>query len=85
MKRLIIFLVRKRLGLKKYQVFRFKNQKSSDLYFFGQVTLLKIRGDGGLERSGVSLNWLLDDECEIEKGDNYVNEIKSNFEIERGD
>lgn len=70
MKRLIIFLIRRKLGLKKWQDFRFSNQKSeTDYYFFGSDKLYKVTKepirDIGL--SNVSLNWLLDDNCEIIK------------------
>lgn len=42
MKRLIIFLIRKRLGLKKYERFKFDNQKSPyDEYFFTDTELMK--------------------------------------------
>ena len=69
MKRLIIFLVRKRLGLKKYEGFRFAGQKSKDdWYFFASDKVMKIYGGTGKPMpSSVSLNWLLDDGCEIRK------------------
>lgn len=72
MRRFIVFLVRKRLGLRKHQIFRFANQKSEATYYFCGNGLVKIVDGGwpGLcnqEPAGVSLNWLLDDECEIEK------------------
>lgn len=42
MKRLIIFLIRKRLGLKKNQRFTFDNQKSKfDEYYFTDTQLMK--------------------------------------------
>ena len=68
MRRLILFLVRKRLGLKKYEHFRFTNQRSkTDTYYFGETILWKrIVGDIDCP-SNVSLNWILDHECEIEK------------------
>ena len=70
-KRLIIFLICKRLGLKKFEAFRFTNQLSPEATY--RFT------DSGLEKfypnyphlapveSGVSLNWLLSNECEIER------------------
>jgi hypothetical protein len=64
--RLIIFLIRRRLGLKKYEHFRFDNQKSKDVYYFTATELMKIWAFGD-EKSGVSLNWLLDPECKIVK------------------
>ena len=66
MKRLIIFLIRKRLGLELCEHFRFRNQKSDAVYWFTKDKLLKS-WYGYVMPSGVSLNWLLDDECEIEK------------------
>lgn len=66
MKRLIILLVRKRLGLKEREPFQFVNQRSNAVYYFTEDAVMKAwRGD--VEKSGVSLNWLLDDECEIKK------------------
>lgn len=81
-KHLIIFLIRWRLGLKKKEFFRFSNQKSSrDVYFFGKHTLVKreytedpfypwyneLRGRYKSYPANVSLNWLLSDDCKIEK------------------
>lgn len=73
MKRLILFLIRKKLGLKKYQRFQFTNQKSpTDMYYIDDCTIMKATrsdNDTVYTRSSVSLNWLLDDNCEIEKVD----------------
>lgn len=70
MKRLIVFLVRKRLHLRKNQKFRFCNQKTDNIYYFTSSRLVKITETSGRisrhEKSLVSLNWLLDDGCEIE-------------------
>lgn len=66
MKRLILFLVRKKLGLKKYEPFKFANQKTSATYYFTPVEIIKEH-DKIVESSGVSLNWLLDDRCVIVK------------------
>ena len=64
MKKLIIFLVRKKLGLKKYEQFQFANQKSNAVYYFTDDQVVKVwRSDAG--PSSVSLNYLLSDECEI--------------------
>ena len=79
MKRLITFLVRKRLGLKKYQYFRFTNQKTNDIYYFTETALAKkqlkyVNSDRIVVTllSGVSLNWLLNKDCKIRKvGDRY--------------
>lgn len=66
MRRLIIFLIRKRLRLRKYQRFRFKNQKSpTDCYFFTSRHLMKQSAGGYMYGSHVSLNWLLSDDCAI--------------------
>lgn len=65
-KRLIIFLVRKRLGLNKYEHFQFDNQKSDATYFFSDICVMKDTGKA-LYRSSVSLNWLLNDNCKITK------------------
>ena len=66
MVRLIIFLIRKRLGLSKYQLFRFDNQKSAhDCYYFSTHGLKKVHANGLITKSNVSLNWILDDECKI--------------------
>ena len=64
MKRLIIFLIRKKLGLKKYEHFQFANQKSNATYFFTEDAVMKS-WYGNIEKSRVSLNWILDDDCEI--------------------
>ena len=69
-KRFIIFLIRRRLRLKKYQRFRFANQKTENVYYFTSDMLIKIPEDkrtvSRAEKSLVSLNWLLSDECEVE-------------------
>ena len=65
MKRIIIFLIRKRLKLKKFQRFKFQNQRRPGEYYFHSLGLMKIV-DGQTEESKVPLNWLLNDECKIE-------------------
>jgi hypothetical protein len=73
MKRIILFLIRRRLGLKKHELFRFTNQKTKDLYKFTNDGLMKIVDLNPFINivnewpSGVSLSWLLDDDCKIEK------------------
>lgn len=64
MKRLIIFLVRKHLGLKKYEHFKFANQSTDAVYYFTDVAVMKIF-NGYHKLSSVSLNWLLNDNCEV--------------------
>ena len=70
MKRLIVFLVRKRLHLRKNERFRFVNQKTDNIYYFTSTRIVKIPESPGrmsrYEKSLVSLNWLVDDDCEIE-------------------
>lgn len=65
MKKIILFLIRKRLGLKKFECFRFSNQKSNAFYYFTDSACMKY-WKGVTEKSHVSLNWLLDDDCKIE-------------------
>lgn len=66
MRRFIVYLVRMKLGLKKHEYFKFNNQKSNAIYFFTDDAVMKA-WCGRVEKSGVSLNWLLDDECVIER------------------
>ena len=66
MRRIVIFLVRKKLGLKKYEYFQFVGQKSNAVYYFTEASVMK-RWKDHTTLSNVSLNWLLDDECKITK------------------
>lgn len=66
MNRFIIFLIRKRLGLKKFEHFKFVGQKSDAVYWFTESNIMK-RWRGQTTLSGVSVNWLLDSDCEIER------------------
>lgn len=71
MKRLIIFLIRRRLGLKKHQMFRFANQSvenAESIYYFGKDDIYKIE-KGKTRPSSVSLHWLLNDKCQLIKYD----------------
>lgn len=67
----IITLIRKRLGLKRGEYFKFANQKSeTNMYYFTRTNVMKVVH--GKKRvfeypSSVSLNHLLSDECEIVK------------------
>lgn len=66
-KKLILFLVRMRLGLKKYEAFQFTNQKGADaVYYFSDSGIMKSHCQE-ITKSRVSLNWLLDDDCKIKK------------------
>lgn len=72
--RLIIFLIRRKLGLAKYEEFRFNNQRSKrDKYYFDSTHLMKIeyagKEDFNICESNVSLNWLLNDGCSIVRVD----------------
>lgn len=65
-KKFILYLIRKHLGVKKYQKFRFENQANkTTYYYFNDIEVMKVYENGFSERSRVSLNWLLNDECEI--------------------
>lgn len=68
-RRLIIFLLRRKFGLKKYQMFRFKNQNSTfNTYCFTSAELLREDPIAKhIRPSNVKLNYLLSDECQIEK------------------
>lgn len=70
-RRIVIFLVRKRLGLKAYEGFQFDNQKSkTDWYMFTNYEVLKVTyNDHDICQSSVSLNWLLDSKCKVHKID----------------
>lgn len=65
MRRLIIYLIRKHLGLKKFENFKFVGQKSDAVYYFTESNVMKRMSNGKTMLSGVSVNWLLDNECEI--------------------
>lgn len=72
--RIIVFLIRLKLGVKKMERFQFVNQKSDDIYYFGDGCLIKMKliknkwkDYYDIEPSGVSLNWLLDRNCKVRK------------------
>lgn len=67
--KLILFLIRKKLHLKKYERFKFSNQKKEGTYYFDSDMLVKVTGSDAIkeEKSGVSLNYLLSNEVEIIK------------------
>lgn len=71
MKRLILFLIRRKLHISAYTPFIFDNQKSKrDFYYITHKGVKKY--DGRLQaeiNSNVSINWLLDKECKITKID----------------
>lgn len=66
LKRLILFLVRTRLGIKKYELFRFIGQKTTAVYYFTSDRLTKDYA-GSVGPSNVSLNWLLNKDCKIKR------------------
>lgn len=71
MRRFILFLVRLRLGVRKYERFQFTNQKSTkDFYYFNDDKLMKREHNAStgmfvLKFAQVSLNWMLDPECKV--------------------
>ena len=71
MTRIILFLLRMKLGVKKNERFQFVNQKNkSDYYYVSDNSLQKImcRTYRVTERrANVSLNWLMSQECKIVK------------------
>ena len=67
MRRLIVFLIRRRLGLKSFETFQFTNQNSeTEYYYFTETGLMKVSGDY-IAPSKVSLNWLLDTHCLVKR------------------
>lgn len=67
-KRLIIFLVRRQLGLKKFEYFEFENQASDvNYYYFTSDELIKVIPPYKTRPAHVSLNWLLNKNCKVKK------------------
>ena len=69
MVRLILFLVRMKLGVKKNEKFKFTNQKADCWYEITNDGIWKIWKNEGCvnkRKSRVSINWLLDPECNVE-------------------
>lgn len=68
MQRVIMFLIRKKLGLKKYERFQFVNQRDKrDFYYIDGCRVMKRQGISGYVPSNVSINWLLNEKCGIVK------------------
>lgn len=71
MNRLILFLIRLKLGLKKGECFRFTNQKSSTDYYYinsdGIFKVTPLKYNDLVRPANVSLTWLLNQKCEIVK------------------
>jgi hypothetical protein len=66
MRRFVIFLIRKKFGLKKYEKFKFANQKTNAVYYFTENSIMKQTARH-TELSGVSVNWILSNDCVIER------------------
>lgn len=71
---LILFLIQKKLGVKKFEHFQYTNQQDTDIwYYIGRSRIVKVYPDPEIEGhtregySNVSINWLLDDRCKIIK------------------
>lgn len=62
--KLIIFLIRMKLHLRKGEQFQFDNQKTDSVYWFTEGALMKMER-GFRYESSVSLNWLLNKDCKI--------------------
>lgn len=76
--KLILFLIRRKLNLRKFQLFYFNNQvNKNDRYFFNDYRIVKITFHMEYGRitqnSNLSLNFLLSKECEtlIRRGRRY--------------
>ena len=66
--KLIIYLIRKKFGLKKNETFRFANQKKEGIYYFTDKSLVKTLHNGRVAlMSDASLNWIVDKDCKIIK------------------
>lgn len=62
--RLVIFLIRLKLHVRKGERFQFDNQKTDSVYWFTESSLMKMEHGHRYEAS-VSLNWLLNSDCKI--------------------
>lgn len=75
LRRIILFLIRLKLGVKIDQQFQFVGQKRDARYFFTNLGVIKATPVGfenypgiyNYSWSRVSLYWLLSDECKIRK------------------
>ena len=76
----IISVLCEKLGVEPYELFRFTNQKTEDVYFFDSkhyklkkcVAVGDRMGHYMVPDSTVSLNWLMSDECKVELADKYM-------------
>lgn len=64
--RIIMFLLCRKLKVKKMQCFRFTNQKSNAVYYINNRSVMKIYR-GRTNQSNVSINHLLSKRCHIVK------------------
>ena len=62
--RMVIFLIRLKLHVRKGERFQFDNQKTDSVYWFTESSLMKMEYGHRYEAS-VSLNWLLNPDCKI--------------------
>lgn len=75
LRKIILFLIRLKLGVKKEQPFQFVGQKGDARYFFVDRGIVKAKPVGYEKNpsictyswSRVSLYWLLSNECKIRK------------------
>lgn len=70
MTKLILLMVRLKLGLKKYEKFQFCNQKNKKNFYYisgSQIHRVEVKGKSNYVdgKSNVSLNWLIDNDCKI--------------------
>lgn len=72
MKYWILFLLRLKFDVHKHECFRFKNQKKDCDYFLTNEGLYFLTWDKKIRESHVSLNYLLSENCEIEKVGRFV-------------
>jgi hypothetical protein len=62
-----MWLIRRKLGLRKYEGFQFTNQKNDCIYYFTDDALMRENPEGYVRECHAGLNYLLSDECEIRK------------------
>ena len=62
--RIIVLLLRLKLGVRTYEPFTFTNQKTSSVYWFSPTEIMKSE-KGVIRQSNVRLNWLLSKDCKI--------------------
>lgn len=62
--KVIMFLLRKKLEVKKCQCFRFTNQRSNAVYYINDTAVMKIYR-GYTRKSNVSINYILSKNCHI--------------------